>query len=116
MLYMPTEASRPKRLQGSFVSDAEIERVVDFWARQRRPAPRSIDLDEAGQPSIAGRTISPPPDSLWEEAKRLAREHEHISASFLQRRLRIGYPRAARLMETLQQEGLIKVSPPESEK
>jgi len=116
MLYMPTEASRPKRLQGSFVSDAEIERLVDFWARQRRPAPRSIDLDEAGQPPIAGRTISPPPDSLWEEAKRLAREHEHISASFLQRRLRIGYPRAARLMETLQQEGLIKVSPPESEK
>ena len=116
MLYMPTEASRPKRLQGSFVSDAEIERLVNFWARQRRPAPGFIDLGEGAQAPAGGRTIASPQDSLLEEAKRLAREHEHISTSFLQRRLRIGYPRAARLMEALQQEGLVKVSPPESEK
>jgi len=116
MLYMPTEASRPKRLQGSFISDAEIERLVDFWARQRRPAPTFIDLGEGGQAPVGGRTISYPQDSLLEEAKRLAQEHEHISSSFLQRRLRIGYPRAARLMEALQQEGLVKASPPESEK
>ncbi len=116
MLYMPTEASRPKRLQGSFISDAEIERLVDFWARQRRPAPTFIDLGEGGQAPVGGRMISYPQDSLLEEAKRLAQEHEHISTSFLQRRLRIGYPRAARLMEALQQEGLVKASPPESEK
>ncbi len=116
MLYMPTEASRPKRLQGSFVSDSEIERLVSFWAEQRRPAPRFIDLSDVGQPPTVGRAISRAEDSLLEEAKRLAREHEHISVSFLQRRLRIGYPRAARIMETLQQEGLVKMSPPESEK
>ncbi len=116
MLYMPTEASRPKRLQGSFISDAEIERLVDFWVRQRRPAPTFIDLGEGGQAPVGGRTISYPQDTLLEEAKRLAQEHEHISSSFLQRRLRIGYPRAARLMEALQQEGLVKASPLESEK
>jgi S-DNA-T family DNA segregation ATPase FtsK/SpoIIIE len=116
MLYMPTEASRPKRLQGSFVSDAEIERLVNFWAGQRRPALGFIDLGEGAQAPVGGRAVASVQDSLLEEAKRLAREHEHISTSFLQRRLRIGYPRAARLMEALQQEGLVKVSPPESEK
>jgi S-DNA-T family DNA segregation ATPase FtsK/SpoIIIE len=48
-----------------------------------------------------------------EEAKRLAQEYKHISTSFLQRRLRIGYPRAARLMEALQQAGLVEEAPPE---
>jgi S-DNA-T family DNA segregation ATPase FtsK/SpoIIIE len=50
-----------------------------------------------------------------EEAKRLAQEYRHISTSFLQRRLRIGYPRAARLMEDLQQSGLAEETPPEQE-
>jgi len=50
-----------------------------------------------------------------EEAKRLVQEHKHISTSFLQRRLRIGYPRAARLMEALQQAGLVEAAQPERE-
>jgi S-DNA-T family DNA segregation ATPase FtsK/SpoIIIE len=50
-----------------------------------------------------------------EEAKRLAQEYKHVSTSFLQRRLRIGYPRAARLLEALQQAGLVEETPPERE-
>jgi len=116
MLYMPTEASKPKRLQGSFVSDAEIERLVYFWGNQRQIKVSTVDFDEvAERPLGAPRPVGVPPDPLLEEAKRLAQEYKHISTSFLQRRLRIGYPRAARLMEELQQAGLVEAAPPEQE-
>ncbi len=115
MLYMPTEASKPKRLQGSFVSDAEIERLVYFWGNQRQITVSSVDFDEVAERPL-GAQITSPPDPLLEEAKRLAQEYKHVSTSFLQRRLRIGYPRAARLMEALQQAGLVEEAPPEAEK
>lgn len=114
MLYMPTEASKPKRLQGSFVSDAEIERLVYFWGNQRQIVLSSVDFDEVAERPL-GAQITAPPDPLLEEAKRLAQEYKHVSTSFLQRRLRIGYPRAARLMEALQQAGLVEAAPPEGE-
>jgi S-DNA-T family DNA segregation ATPase FtsK/SpoIIIE len=115
MLYMPTEASKPKRLQGSFVSDAEIERLVYFWGNQRQIEVSSVDFDGVAERPL-GAQIAAPPDPLLEEAKRLAQEYKHVSTSFLQRRLRIGYPRAARLMEALQQAGLVEEAPPEGER
>jgi len=114
MLYMPTEASKPKRLQGSFVSDVEIERLVYFWGNQRQIEMSSVDFDEVAERPLSSQ-IAAPPDPLLEEAKRLVQEHKHISTSFLQRRLRIGYPRAARLMEALQQAGLVEAAQPERE-
>jgi S-DNA-T family DNA segregation ATPase FtsK/SpoIIIE len=105
MLYMPTEASKPKRLQGVFVSDAEIGRLVYFWGNQRRLTTTPISLDELAEAAPLSRKIAPPPDPLLDEARHLAQEHKHVSTSFLQRHLRIGYPRAARLMEALEQEG-----------
>jgi S-DNA-T family DNA segregation ATPase FtsK/SpoIIIE len=115
MLYMPTEAGKPKRLQGSFVSDAEIERLVYFWGNQQQIKVSSVDFDEVAEKSPGGQ-IAAPPDPLFEEAKRLAQEYKRISTSFLQRRLRIGYPRAARLMEELQRAGLAEEAPPETER
>jgi len=114
MLYMPTEASKPKRLQGSFVSDAEIERLVYFWGNQRHIEVSPVDFDEVAERPLSAQ-IAAHPDPLLEEAKRLVQEHKHISTSFLQRRLRIGYPRAARLMEALQQAGLVEAAQPERE-
>ena len=111
MLYMPTETGKPKRLQGNLVSDAEIERLVYFWGNQRQIEVSHVDFDEVTERPSSGR-ISAAPDPLLEEAKHLAQEHKHISASFLQRRLRIGYPRAARLMEALEQAGLVETSQP----
>ncbi len=102
MLYMPTDASKPKRLQGTFVSDAETERVVYFWGNQRRPEVAPIKFEEMSQLVSAEKGGE---DSLLEAARQLAQEHKYISTSFLQRRLRIGYPRAARLMEKLEEEG-----------
>jgi S-DNA-T family DNA segregation ATPase FtsK/SpoIIIE len=102
MLYMPTDASKPKRLQGTFVSDAETERVVYFWGNQRRPEAEPIKFEEMSRLASAEKGAD---DSLLDAARQLAQEHKYISTSFLQRRLRIGYPRAARLMEKLEEEG-----------
>ncbi len=105
MLYMPTEAAKPRRLQGCYVSDAEAERLVYFWGSQQREEGSSlVKIEELiHAPGVAGRG-GHPEDTLMEAARELAEEHGHISTSFLQRRLRIGYPRAARLMEQLEDE------------
>jgi S-DNA-T family DNA segregation ATPase FtsK/SpoIIIE len=102
MLYMPTDAAKPKRLQGTFVSDAETERVVYFWSNQRRSEMEQVRFEDMSQlaPTEKGGD-----DAIMESARQLAREHKYISTSFLQRRLRIGYPRAARIMDKLEEEG-----------
>jgi S-DNA-T family DNA segregation ATPase FtsK/SpoIIIE len=97
MLFLPTETNKPKRLQGCYVSGEEIDRLVSFWARQRRAVtPMEVKVEK------------PPEDPLLEAARRLAQEHKHISASFLQRRLQVGYQRAIKLMEMLEEEGLVR--------
>ncbi|MDP2730972.1 MAG: DNA translocase FtsK [Dehalococcoidales bacterium] len=103
MLYMPTEASKPKRLQGCYLSDAEVERLVYFWGNQKKEESPSLKIEEPVTASAVRRTGSPE-DSLIETARQLAQEHKNISTSYLQRKLRIGYPRAARLMEQLEEE------------
>ncbi len=100
---MPTDAAKPKRLQGPFLSDAEIEKLVKFWSTQPKKATRlQIDFAE-----VARRTgpESEDEDALMEEARQLAQESGSISSSYLQRKLKIGYPRAARIMEKLKEEG-----------
>ncbi|TFH35016.1 MAG: DNA translocase FtsK [Dehalococcoidia bacterium] len=104
MLYLPSEAGRPKRLQGTFVSDAEMERLVQFWSGQRRQEKAIVDLESVEGPEGPGHRPAVA-DPMLAEARKLAAEHTQISASFLQRRLRIGYPRAARIMEQLEMEG-----------
>jgi S-DNA-T family DNA segregation ATPase FtsK/SpoIIIE len=105
MLFMPTEAAKPKRLQGCYVSDAETERLVYFWGSQRREEVASLKIEEFALPLTGARRGGFPDDPLLEAARQLAKEHKHISTSFLQRKLRIGYPRAARIMEQLEEEG-----------
>ncbi|MGQ9573173.1 MAG: DNA translocase FtsK [Dehalococcoidia bacterium] len=107
MLFMPTDAAKPKRLQGSYVSDQEIERIVQFWVDDRfrhlRPEVADHLLHEVqGIPSTEEGE-----DPLLEKARELAQEHTRISTSLLQRRLHIGYPRAARLIDQLEEEGVI---------
>jgi S-DNA-T family DNA segregation ATPase FtsK/SpoIIIE len=102
MLYMPTEAAKPKRLQGCFLSDAEIERVVYFWNNQKKETASQLKMDDLViEESAASEKTQL--DPLFDQALKLASEHNNVSASFLQRHLRIGYPRAARLMEQLEE-------------
>jgi DNA segregation ATPase FtsK/SpoIIIE, S-DNA-T family len=103
MLYMPTEASKPKRLQGCFLADAEIERIVYFWNNQRPETGSQMKLEDIVIPDVTAKKEDSD-DALLDTARKLAEEHDHISASFLQRHLRIGYPRAARIMEQLEEE------------
>jgi S-DNA-T family DNA segregation ATPase FtsK/SpoIIIE len=108
MLYMAPDSSKLVRLQGCFVSDREIERVVRFWT-QTGP----LEMDTAAPwGEIEAVEADEERDDLLEEAIELLREQERASTSLLQRRLRIGYPRAARLMDQLEDEGI--VGPPES--
>jgi S-DNA-T family DNA segregation ATPase FtsK/SpoIIIE len=109
MLYLPQDAPKPTRLRGCFVSDQEIERVVDFWRQWTgREALKSGDRIAREFASLEVEHAAD--DALLLQARALTREYKHISASLLQRRLRIGYPRAARLLDLLQEEELISAS------
>ncbi|MBM4416152.1 MAG: DNA translocase FtsK [Chloroflexi bacterium] len=115
MLYVPTDAQKPVRLQGVYVSDAEIERVVAFWSDGRFGAlvPEKHDdlLHAAERDLLAQEAAAEDADPMLTRALELAREHERMSTSMLQRRLRIGYPRAARVMDELETRGI--VGPPD---
>jgi len=104
MLFMPTEAAKPKRLQGCFLSDTEIERLVYFWGSQRKEEADKLRMETLVATTPSGTIAGHPRDPLLDTALDLAREHDNISTSYLQRRLHIGYPRAARLMEQLEEE------------
>ena len=104
MLYAPTDAAKPKRLQGCYVADAEIERLVFFWSSQNVAEVAPLKIESVPVSSVPG-SHEPPKDALLVEARKIAEEHGgQISTSFLQRRLQIGYPRAARLKELLDEE------------
>jgi S-DNA-T family DNA segregation ATPase FtsK/SpoIIIE len=101
MLYMPTEAAKPKRLQGCFLSDNEIDKLVNFWGSQKSEEPDKLKMETLIATTPTGTIGGHPRDPLLEQAKELAKEYEDVSTSFLQRKLHIGYPRAARLKEQL---------------
>jgi S-DNA-T family DNA segregation ATPase FtsK/SpoIIIE len=103
MLYMPTDAAKPRRLQGCFLSDPEIDRLVYFWGSQNTEseAPDKLRMEALVGTAPSGTIGGHQRDPLLEQARELAREHNDVSTSFLQRRLHIGYPRAARLKEQL---------------
>jgi S-DNA-T family DNA segregation ATPase FtsK/SpoIIIE len=107
MLYLPSDVATPKRLRGCFVSDHEIDKVVRFWkqAQDTYEAP----MDDTVATAFASLAIdeTTDDDSLLPAARRLAKDTSHISTSLIQRRLHVGYPRAARIMDALEREGLI---------
>ncbi|HEY5624866.1 MAG TPA: DNA translocase FtsK, partial [Dehalococcoidia bacterium] len=109
MLFMPTDAAKPKRIQGSFVSDQEIEKIVHWWSsdRFRHLAPDKLDhlLEAEDEDAAVGSPAED--DPLYTAAKELAIQHSRVSTSLLQRRLHVGYPRAARLIDMLEDEGVV---------
>lgn len=105
MLYMPPDAPKPVRLQGAFLSDQEIEELVEFW--QQSPlqiAAPTIPAEEFLEAEKEAKEVT---DELLEEAIRVVREYQHASVSLLQRRLRVGYSRAARLMDQLESRNVV---------
>ena len=137
MLYMAADAARPVRIQGTWVSDTEVERIVTFWKNAHPPeeqAPAAQGKAQGGEaekgragedrPREQGQPPAPssqPPafkgpgeflsvdeqDELLPEAIKLVQQHKRASASLLQRRLRIGYSKAAQLIDLLEQQGVV---------
>jgi DNA segregation ATPase FtsK/SpoIIIE, S-DNA-T family len=109
MLFLPPGSSRLIRVHGAFVSEAETNRVVEFWKQQAEPeydksfliAPPS-DEDENEADEFDGVE-----DPMYHEAVRIVIEMGKASTSTLQRRLRLGYGRAARILDMMQRDGII---------
>jgi S-DNA-T family DNA segregation ATPase FtsK/SpoIIIE len=118
MLFLPPGSSRLTRLHGAFVTETEIARVVDCWKQQAAPeydqsfliAPPSDD-DAA---AVDGDPADPEQDPMYEEAVRLVLQMGKASTSTLQRHLRLGYGRAARILDMMQRDGII--GPPDGSK
>jgi S-DNA-T family DNA segregation ATPase FtsK/SpoIIIE len=110
MLYIPADQSKPSRIQGTYVSDHEVEKIVDFLKSKNIPVDyteevtnQPVGILKRGSVGTAGTGNDP----LFEDALRLICQHDKASASLLQRRLSVGYARAARILDQLEDAGVI---------
>ncbi|MQA74370.1 MAG: DNA translocase FtsK [Solirubrobacterales bacterium] len=109
MLFRPIGTSKMNRIQGAFVTEDEIARVCGHWAKQGEPD-FDEELLEAAEPEVeagAEGDLSPDEDGLLADAARIVVESETASVSMIQRRLRVGYTRAGRLIDMLERRGII---------
>lgn len=108
MLFLAGDRAKPRRIQGAFVSEQEIKQVVDFLREQGEPvfdeAILHMTMDESGR---GGGNGGGDDDPLYSEAKAMVLESGKASASFLQRRLSVGYARAARLLDIMESRGVV---------
>lgn len=110
MLYIPPDQAKPTRIQGAFVSEKEVKKLVDFL-KSKSPVveyteeitSQAINLKKAGGASVGGDGK----DALFEEAVRIVCQYDRASASLLQRRLSVGYARAARMLDQLEESGVV---------
>jgi S-DNA-T family DNA segregation ATPase FtsK/SpoIIIE len=122
MLYMASDSAELRRLQGCFVSDREINRLVNYW-KSAGPAPADTTFPLASSPlsRVEQQVVQQP---LWEEMRQreremaksdvlldqaiaIVRQHNQASVSLLQRKLRVGYSRAGRLMDMMEERGIV---------
>jgi DNA segregation ATPase FtsK/SpoIIIE, S-DNA-T family len=112
MLYSPVGSFKPRRVQGIFVSEREVKRVVHFLKAQG--GPQYVEEIISVDPTVEDKKNSDSDDELFEAAKEIVQNQQNPSTSYLQRKLRIGYNRAARLMEELTEKGFVVRSPDKS--
>jgi DNA segregation ATPase FtsK/SpoIIIE, S-DNA-T family len=112
MLYMPSGTGLPIRVHGAFVSDEEVHRVVNYLKSQGEPNYIEGILEggtldgEAGEPGAPGEANGEA-DPMYDQAVAIVLQHKRASISLVQRHLRIGYNRAARLLEQMEKSGLV---------
>jgi S-DNA-T family DNA segregation ATPase FtsK/SpoIIIE len=110
MLFAPIGTSAPQRIQGAYIDEAQIAALTDFWRRQGEPEFRdellaAVEAEPAPEGEDEG--FDPDEDPLLEDAIALVVEMGTASTSMLQRRLRLGYTRAGRLIDMLERRGII---------
>lgn len=106
MLYLASGTGRIVRLHGPFVSDDEVRGVVDWVKGQASPVYDPVALEAVQEPQVEEQER----DETYERARELVMTTGQASASFIQRRLRVGYPRAARMIEQMEEEGLVSAA------
>ena len=108
MLYLSSDAAEPRRIQGCHVSDEDVRNVVRHWRDEQMKAGRA-DVSHSGpwQPELARHQFLAETDPKLEEVIQLVVDAQEASASMIQRRLGLGYPRAARIMDTLEELGVV---------
>lgn len=111
MLYLPVDAGKPERIQCTFLADEELERIVAHW---RRAPQMPLVPEHSWEPQEEDTPDAPaqPEDDLLSQAIQIVREADKASISLLQRRLSIGYSRAARLIDQLEAHGIISLQDP----
>ncbi|MEK3808878.1 DNA translocase FtsK [Bacillus sp. FSL H8-0547] len=102
MLFLPVGASKPVRVQGAFLSDEEVEKVVSYVISQQR-----AQYQEEMMPSETAEVKEEVNDDLYDDAVQLVLEMQTASVSMLQRRFRVGYTRAARLIDAMEDRGVV---------
>jgi S-DNA-T family DNA segregation ATPase FtsK/SpoIIIE len=113
MLFISSQLSKPKRIQGAYISLHEVKKVVAFCKKENlveKEGEETLEESlekELTEPADSSKVSMLEDDSLYEEAKRVVIEANKASASLLQRRLRVGYARAARLLDLLEDKGVI---------
>jgi len=111
MLFQAQDAQKPKRLQGTYVSDKEIERLTHFWIKQRAAHLYTAPLEELR----ASTTIppkAPQDDPLLQRARELTLQYDRVSVNLIQRKLKVGSPKASKILERLEAEGLVSSAEP----
>ncbi|HEY0515799.1 MAG TPA: DNA translocase FtsK [Solirubrobacteraceae bacterium] len=111
MLFSPVGSSRLQRIQGAYIDEAQIEKLTDLWRKQGEPELREELLEEV-EPELpegggSEGDLDPDEDPLLSDAIRLVAEMQTASTSMLQRRLRLGYTRAGRMIDMLERRGVI---------
>jgi DNA segregation ATPase FtsK/SpoIIIE, S-DNA-T family len=108
MLFRPVGTSKLQRIQGAFVTEEEIAKLAGHWAKQGEPEFDAELLETRVDPAEEGdEDFSPDQDDLLEDAARIVVQSDTASVSMLQRRLRVGYTRAGRLIDMLERRGII---------
>ena len=102
MLFLPVGASKPTRIQGAFLSDEEVERVVDHCITQQK-----AQYQEEMIPEETSKDMEEVDDDLYADAVQLIIEMKSASVSMLQRKFRVGYTRAARLIDAMEERGIV---------
>jgi len=110
MLFLPPGTARVQRLHGAFVSDGDVHKVVEFIKRQEAPRYEMELLEGGDDEEGEGGDEEDMSDEMYDMAVRLVTEHRQASISWLQRRLRVGYNRAARMIERMEREGVVSAA------
>ncbi|NLI82534.1 MAG: DNA translocase FtsK [Deltaproteobacteria bacterium] len=110
MLFLPPGTAKLQRIHGAFISDSEVQRLTDFWRKQKRAEDPLRDRVDFQDQSRDGDAAEMEMDEKYEEAVEIVLETRQASISLLQRRLRVGYNRAARMIEMMEQQGLVTES------